>query len=148
MDKPFRNQHETILRLFCIRHFRVWLTILPRNTAESQSNRRKNHTLNHHLSNPVLNKNFKTYHLCNPFKYELRCASFCGVEFAFKREIREKRAQRRSYLKGLQRLQGWTWKKETGRPCPILYRLYFFISYKTRLRFRRFSRTHPAWLRA
>ena len=32
-------------------------------------------------------------------------APLCGVDFVFKRERREKRAQRRSCLKGLQRLQ-------------------------------------------
>ena len=37
--------------------------------------------------------------LCNPFKYDLCCATLCGADFVFKRE---KRAQRRSYLKRLQ----------------------------------------------
>ena len=45
-----------------------------------------------------------TSNLCNPFKHHLRCASLYGVDFVFKRERREKRAQRRSCLKGLQRL--------------------------------------------
>ena len=31
-----------------------------------------------------------TSNLCNPFKYDLRCASFCGVEFVFTKERREK----------------------------------------------------------
>ena len=46
----------------------------------------------------------RTYNLCNPFKYDLRCASLCGVELVFTKERREKGAQRRSSLKGLQRL--------------------------------------------
>ena len=45
-----------------------------------------------------------TSNLCNPFKHHLRCASLYGVDFIFKRERREKRAQGRSCLKGLQRL--------------------------------------------
>ena len=39
--------------------------------------------------------------LCTPFKHDFRCSSLCGVDFVFKRE---KRAQRRSCLKGSQRL--------------------------------------------
>ena len=46
----------------------------------------------------------RIYNLCNPFKYDLRCASLCGVEFVFTKERRENGAQRRSYFKGLQRL--------------------------------------------
>ena len=42
--------------------------------------------------------------LCTPFKYDIRCASLCGVEFVVTKERREKRAQRESYLKGVQRL--------------------------------------------
>ena len=44
------------------------------------------------------------FNLCNPFNSDLRCASLCGVDFVFKKERREKRAQWRSYLKGFQRL--------------------------------------------
>ena len=32
----------------------------------------------------------RIYNLCNPFKYDLRCASLCGVEFVFTNERREK----------------------------------------------------------
>ena len=44
------------------------------------------------------------YNLCNPFKYDLRCASLCGVEFVVTKERREKRAQRESCLKGVRSL--------------------------------------------
>ena len=45
-----------------------------------------------------------SYNLCIPFKHDLHCASFCGLDSVFKRKRREKRAQRRSCSKGLQRL--------------------------------------------
>ena len=47
-------------------------------------------------------------YLCNPFNPDLRCTSLCGVYFVFKGHRREKRAQRRSGLKGLQRLKEFT----------------------------------------
>ena len=46
--------------------------------------------------------------LCNPFNLDLRCASLCGVELVFKKR-RERRAQRRSGLKGLQRFKRLVW---------------------------------------
>ena len=46
-----------------------------------------------------------TFNLCTPFKYDIRCASLCGVDFVVTKKRREKRAQRKSYLKGVQRLQ-------------------------------------------
>ena len=55
--------------------------------------------------------------LCTPFKYDIRCASFCGVEFVVTKERREKRAQRESYLKGVQRLHF------------ILYNIIYTIAY-------------------
>ena len=55
------------------------------------------------ISKPGYGINYVSfYNLCNPFKHDLRCASICGVEFVFPKERREKRAQRRSWLKGLQ----------------------------------------------
>ena len=42
--------------------------------------------------------------LCTPFKHDIRCASLCGVEFVVTKERREKRAQRESCLKEVQRL--------------------------------------------
>ena len=42
--------------------------------------------------------------LCTPFKHDIRCASLCGVEFVVTKKRREKRAQRESCLKGVQRL--------------------------------------------
>ena len=42
--------------------------------------------------------------ICTSFKYDIRCASLCGVEFVVTKERREKRAQRESYLKGVRRL--------------------------------------------
>ena len=47
---------------------------------------------------------YKYNNQCAPFKYDIRCASLCGVEFVAIKERREKRAQRESYLKGVQRL--------------------------------------------
>ena len=44
------------------------------------------------------------YKHCTPFKHDIRSASLCGVEFVVTKERREKRAQRKSCLKGLQRL--------------------------------------------
>ena len=49
-------------------------------------------------------KNRFTSNLCTPFKHDIRCASLCGVEFVVTKERREKRAQRESCLKGVQRL--------------------------------------------
>ena len=48
-----------------------------------------------------------TYNLCTPFKHDIRCASLCGVEFVVTKKRREKRAQRESCLKGVQRLLYW-----------------------------------------
>ena len=42
--------------------------------------------------------------LCTPIKHDIHCASLCGVEFLVTKERREKRAQRESCLKGVQRL--------------------------------------------
>ena len=42
--------------------------------------------------------------LCTPFKHDIHCASLCGVEFVVTKERREKRAQRESCFKGVQRL--------------------------------------------
>ena len=59
----------------------------------------------------VMFKRGTEIYLCDPFNPDLRCAPLCGVEFVFKKERREKRTQRRSGLKGLQRLLGvfrWT----------------------------------------
>ena len=44
------------------------------------------------------------YNLCTPFKHDIRRASLCGFEFVVTMERREKRAQRESCLKGVQRL--------------------------------------------
>ena len=46
----------------------------------------------------------QSYNLCTPFKYDIRCASLCGVEFVVTKKRREKRAQHESYLKGVRRL--------------------------------------------
>ena len=43
--------------------------------------------------------------LCTPFKHDIRCASLCGVEFVVTKKRTEKRAQRESCLKGVQRLK-------------------------------------------
>ena len=45
------------------------------------------------------------YNLCTPFKHDIHCASLCGVEFVVTKESREKRAQRESCLKGVERLE-------------------------------------------
>ena len=47
---------------------------------------------------------FHASNLCTPFKHDIRCTSLCGVEFVVTKERREKRAQRESCLKGVQRL--------------------------------------------
>ena len=46
-----------------------------------------------------------TYNLRTPFKYDIRGASLCGVEFVVTKERRENRAQRESYLKDVRTLQ-------------------------------------------
>ena len=53
-------------------------------------------------NSPVVAENCN---LCYPFSPDVRCASLYGVEFVFTKERREKKAQRRSRLKGLQRLK-------------------------------------------
>ena len=76
---------------------------------------------------------FLIYNLCNPFKHDLRCASLCGVDFVFKRERREKRAQRRSCLKGLQRLLYRPIRKGTIRSQNT--KIYVWVSFEIVLLF-------------
>ena len=45
-----------------------------------------------------------TFNLCTPFKHNIHCASLCGVEFVVTKERREKRTQRESCLKRVQRV--------------------------------------------
>ena len=67
-----------------------------------QRDLRLQHTiLNKDITHKILTS--QTYNLCNPFNPDLHCASYCGIEFVFKKDG-EKRAQWRSGLKGLQRL--------------------------------------------
>ena len=72
--------------------------------------------------------------LCNPFKYDLRCALFSLLSFV-KTNLTpqgEREAKRRPYLKGLHRLHGcscsrWSSNMSAGGNCRFMFDVRFSI---------------------